>query len=376
MPVQLHIYSGTDQSKQLTEKETARIENRLKLDLARLQIDDRAKRKAMEAVYEGRSEGLVDQMLRQRLIFDPVIQSTLDQITDIIFAANPEIPQEEISIWLSRSAVPNASCHGEGTIVINAGLISRLENVEELAFVICHEIAHYLHDHVNRSVKAHFDFFYSEETAQELKRISEQEYGQFSKFREFMEGMVYEKGRHSRDHELEADAIGFELLRRTSFYVGGSINTLQILDRIDTESPDLPSLKNTFDTPNYPFREAWTIDESGGFIMGKKHSWWEVDSLKTHPNCQDRIEALGTLAKTVTPAPHRLQADFVALKDKMSFELVEYFHDRHNHGRVIHEARKLLLVYPDNAYLHSRIALSLLLIWQAQVDHEKGKVID
>jgi len=37
-------------------------------------------------------------------------------------------------------------------MVFNIGLFRRLENDDQIAFILCHELAHFTEDHVNESV--------------------------------------------------------------------------------------------------------------------------------------------------------------------------------------------------------------------------------
>lgn len=372
----LHNISAQDNTKPYTEKEIARIEKRLKLDLASIDIKDKEKRKFLESAYKAGAKDLLSKIINHELLFDSKLQTIVDQLSQEIYQANPHIPNEEISIWVSRTPQINAVTYMNGTIIIYAGLISRMRSMDELAFVLCHEIAHYLQMHSAQDLQTRLDFIFSEATAKGLKKINSSTYNRVTQYRDFMEEAVYKKGRHSRQHELEADSIGLELLRRTSYQSGGAIETLELLDSADQEIITLPSLKNIFDNPNFAFKSSWLIDEEESFITGSKFSAFDADSLKTHPDCQIRIQKIKPFIDPQTKRSDFLSDGFQYLNTHLSFEIVEYYHDFGNYGRMIHEARKLLVKYPQNAYLHSRIGLGLLYIWQAQLNHEKGKVLD
>lgn len=372
----LHSISNQENSQSYTEQEVNRIEEILEFSLDTISIKDKKKRKYLEIGHKSVALGLLYKIENHELIFDSKIQTIVNQLAEEIYQANPQIPKKEISIWVSRSSKINAVTYMNGTIILYAGLITRLESMGELAFILCHEIAHYLVSHSAQEIQKTIDFAFSEETAKELKKINSSEYNRVKQHREFIEGRVYEKGRHSRDHELEADSIGLELLRRTRYHTRGAIQVLETLDKADEEIIVLPSLKSTFDNPDYAFRTSWLIDEEESFIMGSQISVFDSDSTKTHPDCKIRIQELQPNIDDQAEPSDYLSSQFRYLNSHLAFEIVEFYHDFGNYGRMIHEARRLLVKYPQNAYLKSRIGLGLLYIWQAQLNHEKGKVVE
>lgn len=65
-----------------------------------------------------------------------------------------EHPDIELNYFILKDANINASAMPNGNIYLNAGLISKLQNEDQLAFVIAHEIAHVIHRH---GLKKHID---------------------------------------------------------------------------------------------------------------------------------------------------------------------------------------------------------------------------
>jgi predicted Zn-dependent protease len=66
---------------------------------------------------------------------------------------------------------------GDGTIVINAGLVIFMANEAELVFALCHELAHYYLDHSNKAIKKMVTEYNSDAFKAEIKRLSKEEYG-------------------------------------------------------------------------------------------------------------------------------------------------------------------------------------------------------
>ncbi len=75
--------------------------------------------------------------------------SLVKKVTSVIVAANP-IFKDKIVVLTSRSLIPNAFNLGNGIIVINMGLLFQLQSEEQLALILCHEMAHDYFRHVGR----------------------------------------------------------------------------------------------------------------------------------------------------------------------------------------------------------------------------------
>src|SRR5436853_5092109 len=98
-----------------------------------------------------------------------------------------------------------------------------LANEAELAFVLCHELAHYYLDHSNKRIKKDIETVNSEEYKQEFKRISKSEYHISEQLEKLITKFAYGSSRHSRENEAEADRQGFLFLKNTGFDCGGML---------------------------------------------------------------------------------------------------------------------------------------------------------
>ncbi len=114
---------------------------------------DQKKQKLLYEAYSERFETTNEKIAKGHILTSPKIDQYLESILGDIFRANSGLPQNELRVLLARYPWPNASQLGEGTILLNIGLVTHLENESQLAFVLCHEIAHYVLDHVDNSVR-------------------------------------------------------------------------------------------------------------------------------------------------------------------------------------------------------------------------------
>ena len=183
---------------------------------------------------------------------------------------------------------------GEGSIVFNIGLLRRLENDDQIAFVLCHELAHLTENHVNQSIADNLDKWDKMLNSKEYTALKKQKYGRYEVVQNLLKDFTFDHKRHSRTHEAEADKKGMTYLLNTSFDPKEAIKCLEILDLIDQEKyASKLDLKKIFDFPDYPFKDRWLRSKKSSLSAMKKDiPEWDIDSLKTHPDCSKRISLL------------------------------------------------------------------------------------
>src|SRR5690349_1211345 len=105
----------------------------------------------LKSLYDKRFDNSVENFNDDNFIVDSELTDYLTQILNNIYAANPQLPREA-SVYAFRNASPNALSFGDGTIGFTLGLLARMENEAEIAFVICHELAHYHAKHADQQM--------------------------------------------------------------------------------------------------------------------------------------------------------------------------------------------------------------------------------
>ncbi|SHK82568.1 Peptidase family M48 [Chitinophaga jiangningensis] len=359
---------------------TAELETRYKTTIAALPA---ANRKDYEAIYKERWENIKSILDKQEVYTAPFAQSYLDKIAKTIIAANPVLKEEKLHLFFSRSAVPNASFIGEGVILFNMGLFSTLSDESQVAFVLCHELAHYYLRHSDNSISRYVTTMNSKEVQSELKQIKNSEFNKKTQLEKLMKGISFDSRRHSRDHESEADSMGLVFLSRTNFDLNAAITTLELLDNVDEDTLDAAkALQKLFDAKNYPFKKKW-ISKKEGLLGG--HAVLEkdealADSLKTHPDCRRRIQTLQPFVKAV-PQNNRLanpidKNTFDSLRITFRYEPIAYEFEREHYTRSLYAAIKQLGDFPEDPFLITQIGKIFNSCYDAQQEHTLGKRID
>ncbi len=89
---------------------------------------------------------------RYRLVEDPFVQGYIDQLGRRIVAVLPSQPFD-FSFFVIQEEVYNAFAAPAGHIFINSGLFAALDNEEELAGILAHEVAHSLCRHLSQNIE-------------------------------------------------------------------------------------------------------------------------------------------------------------------------------------------------------------------------------
>lgn len=350
-----------------------------RLELDKSGVDEPTAKAANYAkqLYKGRFEYIVQTFNEDKLIVDSELNQYLTEILQKIQKANPELPQD-VSVYVYRSSIPNAICFGEGTIAFSLSLLNRLENEDQVAFVLCHELAHHFKKHADLKVKDLTKLNFDKKLSKQVKEIKATTYGQYTKLKDLMQGLELSLNHHSREKEFEADSIGLQLFLNTSYQSLAPLRTMEILDSAD-QSIYRTSLdiKKHFNLKGYPYRESWGEYVKSDTWFAKKN---EVDSLKTHPSCKKRWLALQRQLERA----NRLPAEYVTPKDEVfsfikttsEFEQVESEYHFKEYGKALFRAMMMLERFPDNAYLHGMIGKCLFKLHENQKNHTLGKVLE
>lgn len=339
-------------------------------------------KKDLVEVYQHRWENIKEKFDKKEIYTSRVAQDYLDRLVAVIKKGNPMVVNAEFSCYFSRSAIPNASYIGEGVILFNMGLFERLDNESEAAFILCHEMAHFLLHHSENAIDQYVAKLNSEEVQAQLRQIRKSEYQKHEQVQKLIKGLTFDSRRHSRDHEAQADSMAAQLMRNTPFALGGGLSTLALLDVIDIDTLNTSlCLPAVFNAPEYPFRKKWIMKNEG--LMGAHARIKDTvmaDSLKTHPDCQRRIGWLSQLTKGwPQPGAKKFLVDssaFAGLRKTFRYETIEYAFEANEYARSFFLTLEQLQTSPEDPYLVTQIGRVFNGIYTAQKAHTLGKVVD
>tara|TARA_Y100001954_G_C15825445_1_gene611970 strand:- start:2135 stop:3478 length:1344 start_codon:yes stop_codon:yes gene_type:complete len=345
------------------------------------QIEKYENKKALEKVYEWRFNYVKHLLETKAILYNDSLYQYVDFIFSHIIKSNSNLKSLELRYFISNSPNPNAISLGDGTFIVNLGLIRKLENEGQLAFIICHEIAHFYLDHSNQSAIDRYVKTHSKEHKKEIKSIANQRFGRYEILKSMIKKNLYVEMTHTRQHETEADSLGLIFLRNTIYDHAQSITCMNLLDSIDYYKyhKEINYIKN-LSFEKYPFRKRWLESETIMFGGHIENNYWERDSIKSHPDSKTRANSLknsllGTEAK---PSNKFLQDStyFNLLKDQADLEFINSWVFYGDYGHALFFSLKHLEYEPNNKYLLLKSSHLFRLIYDSQVNHQFSQHID
>jgi hypothetical protein len=360
------------------------VKQRCKQDVEALTYDDKYVKKDIKEVYEERTK-LIEEIIESgTIVTDPKINAYYQQILKTIIDGNPSITTD-IKLLVVRYDWPNAVCYGNGVLLINLGLVERLENEAQIAFVISHEIAHQYSNHVNKKISKWALQLNSEEAREKLKDVSMEKDGAKIELFKFVKGSIFDIRKHFRDNELEADSIAFLFMLNTPYDHDQGARTMEILDSIDQEffEKSILDFRWFFDSLAIPYKQSWEFLSKASslkVIEKTQQDSIEEDSLKTHPDCILRRDALIRQSKRhnseksyeanvqgITQFRYQLNASYV--------EVINTLYTDSSYAGSIYKAMEMAHIYQDDAYPHIIISSSLGELNINQRNRTLGKVL-
>ena len=369
--------------------DNSRLEQQLLDDISKKFQDDQQSvtgknKKYIVEMYKERFEMIKKKFDEKEVMTNAEVNQYLKQLTDEIINPNKTKIPGNIRIQFSRTHWPNASSMGEGTILFNIGLFTRLQNESQAAFVIAHELAHYCLSHSNNSIRQYVETVNSDDFQKQLKEIKGSSYGQNSAAEKLALKLSFGSRRHSREFEQAADSMALELLKSTSYDVQEALTTLALLDSVDKDKYQSQlKLDQTFNFPEYPFKKKWLTSSSLTFTDTKEEAAKKKvleDSLKTHPDCQKRIQFLqAKVSQYHSPASKKFvisESQFNKLKNDFDYEALNYEYESKEVSSCLYHSLQMLQYNKSNPYLMGMVGKCLNRIYAAQINHELGKITD
>ena len=222
--------------------------------------------------------------------------SLFETIFERLKNSNSELANSDIKLLLAFSDESNAYNNGENIVVINLPLLRDLKNEYQLAFVISHEIAHQKLNHVHEGIVKRLNKYNSEELKQKTKSIDKQKFNKGALASELMKNLVYGDRKESRKKEIAADSLGYLYFSKAyPDFNFQAVEALKILKNIDVakDSLDTTDFIKIFNSHNLKFNEEWLkSDLVNKYNYQKDKKKYDIDSLRTHPDCDVRISLL------------------------------------------------------------------------------------
>lgn len=310
-------------------------------------------------IYKKRTQSLIEWVRHEMFIHDDSINLFLDAMINTV--NQKEIQHPIKTILVSRDPIVNAYCLGEGTIVVNIGLLSKMQSESQLAYVLCHEMAHLELEHIERKIEY---FINGYQTNEAKKNYSTLILGDISlEQASDLKNWAYSWGRHARSSEIEADSVGYIYFSNTPYCRQGVYETFQLLDSANYPMHRLGShLFADLNFSKYPFREKWLRDRLGLYRQEPTSFLFNLDSISSHPEIDLRREKVANYFQENDCHTKNLQADELMdwVVKVAQFETIEGARRFNRYDVCLHQALQLKAIYPNNGYVTNMIVKVLV----------------
>lgn len=383
-----HGYAQTDPS--LSKKDsiycsalskTYTADNKIFLEQLKEETNDKKLLKYFETRYNKIYKAMNEQISDGDISNIPEVSSLLDTVLTELKAKNPAIPKD-IKILLLREQMPNAYTVGDNYIQVTLGLFYYLENDDQVAAVLSHEIGHIMLKHL---IKAMTDnYATNKNNIDAVKTIRQADAKKSDKAFDLLKSLVYAERKNDRIFEMQADSFGYTLLIPTRYQKTAFPRLLQILDSCDNIKLDgvtTDSYKRFFDLPNQKFNEQWLNSEDfSSYNYGSYTPKYNKDSILSHPKGRERIEHLQNLFPQLSARENNISGNTTSLfKKSVSTAKAAYFPDLYfneQYGALIYVSLLHLQTNATDTFYREWLGKGFQKIYEARRDYTLNKYLD
>lgn len=290
----------------------------------------------------------IDDLLHSGTVtYGDVISNYIQDVAEKILASNPTL-FSELRFYTIKSNNANAFSTDQGIIFVTTGLISRLSNEAQLAFILAHEISHYTANHVAESYKWEKNKNYDDDWIRDMS--------------------IYSKG-----NELNADKLGVKLYLAAGYSKDALNEVFDILARAHLPFLNEEITLDYFASDNM-FLPSKLFSDSIYPIVSRES---EDDSLSTHPNSQKRKFELENVINSISGTWGNEISFFGAetfelIRNCARFESVRDYILNSDYGSALYAIYSLESEFENSLFLNRMKAQS----WLGIYEHGKNKPLD
>ncbi len=308
----------------------------------------------------------MEKVLDGAFIKDDYLERYVEKVLENIVSHNTLNPYPRRVLILSSPHV-NAVCYGQGIYAVTVGLLGRIENENQLAFILAHELAHDELGHIRTRIVQEADLDLEDKARNQTFRIISGKVirDEIDEFRK----LIYDFSKQSRTNEMKADSMAIVLLRNAKYNERASFSVLDILQSPQSPRYDIGAeIFAPFHSSDYPFQDHWLNARLS--VYSKKYMGtflYSADSIDSHPNISIRRKALQPYISNQIPQTRHQPPEFVrTVGDIAAFETLESAYKDNEYDLALYHALQLYSRYPGNVYVVSRIGRILTDLYEAR----------
>jgi Zn-dependent protease with chaperone function len=330
--------------------------------------------------YKTFSEEFLKEIKRGNFIFDEKLLQYAHAILEEIKKNAPEVKSNDFQILIAKDNSLNAYCFPDETFVLNLGLFSWLENEDQVAGVLCHEIAHVILKHSLKSQERNFiDETRSKNTIEALK---EEKYDRSEIAFGYLKRILYDTAENKKNQEFQADSLGYALYKKSKYSKAAFLKSLQLMQKYDSIKPiglNIKIYKEIFDLPNQKFNEKWLLKEDfSSYNYTNFKEKINKDSISSHPDTKKRIERIKSLfPETLEKSTvNNAEMSFLNFQKIARFESVPNWYYDEKYGIAIYECLLRLEEKKDPQYYKEWLGKAFKKIVESRKSYTLNRHLD
>jgi hypothetical protein len=333
----------------------------------------------LSKIYKELDIDFEKQVKNKDFVFKSEFDTTIKSLIQRLRKNNPQIPTD-LKILIARDNTPNAYCFADGTFVINIGLFNWLDNDDQIASVISHELGHKIKQH---SLKALINYITQDEKdKQTVNNLKSEKVNLNQRAFAVLKNRMYKKGVEKREHEMQADSLGYTVFKNSDFKKEEFVNALLRLQDFDTISPKvlkLETYRKYFNLPKQEFKEKWLKKEDFS-IYDYNHFKEKLnkDSLASHPEITLRIEKLKKIFPELKTdsSPGKASESFATLEKMARMEVLPNFYHSEDYGLGVYTALQFLQDNEEEKYYKNWLGKCFAKIYEGRKNYNLNRYLD
>jgi Peptidase family M48 len=314
-------------------------------------------------------------------MFGTELEKYVQAVFAEILAANPSLAGD-YKVFVSRNPSPNAYNTGAKIIVVQAGLLPRLNSRDELAFVLCHELSHQVLLHVNNGILEYAKRVTNPTYKKRIREALSSTYKVNEQLDAIIAPGLYKHQQYRRNHEFQADSLGLVFYNNMNLSVAAPALVMLVLDEIDHEmDTTLFDFKTLFAHDSVRWDPLWnkfkttSLPGVGLDEEALENREAEEELLKTHPDALERFDRLIVGISDEALDENKIDLGFDAIRQRAMVEQVHACYMQNNWSRAFYLALQGDKMFPNQPYFKQMTVLLLARISLLKTERMTGKFV-
>lgn len=343
-------------------------------------IADKKVKSEMKTLFLENKNAFLKDIQNGKFVYHKEFSKLLEDNFSKIKNKNPDINFDDIKILLRLDESINAYNTGEGIVIFNLPLLMNINDEYEVSFIICHEISHQHLNHVFKSLQTNIEKGNSKEMIEKTKQIKKAKYNKATLATNELKNFVYSNRRFSRENEHQADSLGFVYFKKTyPEYLHKATQTLEVLKYLDKEKDSLTisDYVKIFENTTIDFQEDWLEEDIlSNYKYQKNSKTWDIDSLRTHPDIDVRVQYIKENFKIdEKEVAQYSKVKYLNLKSETKYDEVFMLYYLKEYGKSLYKTMILLKNDKDNPILKKMMYDNLLKIESYKNQYKLNKCL-